>query len=80
MAASDYLVFVAKINDIHKDVLPLWIKARNYKDPLLSCRSCTHEQKTLQIHKMVLRQLIRQPKMALCKVSDKCVTVPVVNQ
>lgn len=36
LAASDCWVFVAEINDIHNDVLSLWIKASHYKDPPLS--------------------------------------------
>lgn len=38
LPASDCRVFVAEINDIHNDVLSLWIKARDYKDPPLSWR------------------------------------------
>lgn len=38
LPASDCWVFVAEINDIHNDVLSLWIKARDYKDPPLPWR------------------------------------------
>lgn len=38
LPASDCRVFVAEINDIHNDVLSLWIKARDYKDPPLPWR------------------------------------------